>query len=598
MNPTPFQAQSTLQAVGIQCRVDGDQFFVRTGTVSKNLLCLCLNNGAAGFARFPIDAMVYLTDAPLFHTPNGAQWFFLSAVPHATVKLTSDVTIHGDSDELPTFPTPGFTRSVSTIPSKPPNSFTRLPSLNASEYQRLVSIIQAAAVVAELPETTDANIAQVYAGMACTEDNVTMVFEDRYKAELRYCESWGKWLKWDKCRWQIENTLLAFNYCRLIARRMNLERAITPAKASFARGVEALARSSRTFATVTEDWDKNYWFLNTPTGTIDLRTGFLADHRKPDHLTKVSRISPQRGPHPVFDRFMADITLEDSALAEYLQRALGACLSGAIQDNFILFFYGSGQNGKSTLIELFISMLGDYADVVPTETLMSNKSGGGQHLTFLASLRGLRLAVSSEVEEGSFFNEARLKQLSGDEAIRANYMHCDPFTFRRTHKHVILGNHRPQIRAADPALKSRLHMIPFKAHFPPDAKDPNMAAKIAKEAPAILFWAVEGHTKWLEDGYLKPCSAVQVETESYFESQSTPEMWIQECCRENHEYEGASKDLYASFKVWKEARSEGIISQTRWAEWMSSRGYPRVRHGNSVSYQGIELRPEFERVRG
>ena len=94
--------------------------------------------------------------------------------------------------------------------------------------------------------------------------------------------------------------------------------------------------------------------------------------------------------------------------------------------------------------------------------------------------------------------------------------------------------------------------------------------------------------KWLDDGYLKKCSAVQVETDAYFDSQSTPDMWLAECCNIEKEHTASAKDLYGSFKSWKEARGEGVMSQTRWGEWMVQR-FTKNHYNGRIFYRGVTL---------
>src|SRR5262249_11647736 len=155
-------------------------------------------------------------------------------------------------------------------------------------------------------------------------------------------------------------------------------------------------------------------------------------HRREDYITKMTNVSAKPGPHPIFDQFMKDITLRDDDLIDYHQRSLGACLTGGYlsettSDHWLLFWYGTGRNGKNTLGDLILWMLGDYAKVIPTETLMSQRWTA--HPTELANLRGLRLAISSEVPEGAYWNESRIKQLTGDQMISARYMKQDYFEF-------------------------------------------------------------------------------------------------------------------------------------------------------------------------
>lgn len=433
----------------------------------------------------------------------------------------------------------------------------------------------------------EAAIPAAYGMMALTERNMATAFEQLYGQQFRYCKAWGRWMHWTERQWAIESTDLPFDAMVRLIHSFNPEMRAQPAKASFAGGAEKIAKASRGFATEPKEWDRNPSLLNEPSGTIDLEAGDIHPHVKTDYITKCTQVSQNDGPHPIFDLFLQDITLNDEALVNYHQRALGACLSGAIQDNFLLFWYGTGQNGKNTFGDLVAWILGDYAKVIPSETLMVDRSGS-RHPTDLANLRGIRLAVSSEVEEGSYFNEQRIKSLTGDAMIAARFMRQDFFEFPRTHKHLIYGNHRPQLRVVDPALKSRLHIVPFKAHFPLEVRDPLMAHKLRGEAPEILSWLIAGHSQWLEDGYLKKCSAVQQETDSYFEAQSTPELWITDCCRLDVRASARASELYKSYSDFKESRGERPMSQTRWGEWMVSR-YNRNRQSSGYVYDGLEL---------
>ena len=75
---------------------------------------------------------------------------------------------------------------------------------------------------------------------------------------------------------------------------------------------------------------------------------------------------------------------------------------------------------------------------------------------------GVRLAVSSEVEEGQRWAESRLKALTGDASLTGRYMRQDFFEFRRTHKLMVAGNHRPAIRVVDEAMRRRIHLVPSR----------------------------------------------------------------------------------------------------------------------------------------
>jgi putative DNA primase/helicase len=243
-------------------------------------------------------------------------------------------------------------------------------------------------------------------------------------------------------------------------------------------------------------------------------------------------------------------------------------------------------------------LLGDYAKKIAVQTLMTD-AHGSRHPTEIANLRGLRLAVSSEIGEGEHWDEARVKELTGDTELSARLMRQDFFEFKRGHKHLVYGNHRPMLRIVDPALAARLHIVPFEAVFDDELGnlDPLMPKKLRAEAPAIMSWLIEGHTKWRADGTLRRCARVENSTRDYLESQSTLDQWIEaRCCivaddgRAGRDWQKASA-LYADFAEWKRDRGEHPLSQTRWGEWIEKR-FRRVK-ADGIRYVGVYLRARF-----
>ena len=102
-------------------------------------------------------------------------------------------------------------------------------------------------------------------------------------------------LEWGTC-WHEDETLAVFDRARAICRKASAEcgdakmaAAVRLAAARTAVAVEILALSwDRRHATTIEQWDADAWLLNTPAGTVDLRTGELNDHRREQYLTKIT----------------------------------------------------------------------------------------------------------------------------------------------------------------------------------------------------------------------------------------------------------------------------------------------------------------------
>jgi len=406
-----------------------------------------------------------------------------------------------------------------------------------------------------------------------TQDNVALVFSRKFKGQLLYAHAYACWLEWDGSRWIREGTDKAFDYARHLARRLNREGKTGPSSAAFCKGVEQFSRADRAFAVLGSEFDTNNYLLNTPAGTYDLSTNTLRPHDPNDRITKSTSVAPSAIGGERFKRFLKEITGDDESLAYFLQVSLGACLSGAVESHWMLFWTGTGRNGKNTLGDLVMEILGDYAKKIPSSTLMAKSYEA--HPTEIANLQGARLAVSSEVADGDHWNEARINELSGDEILSGRFMRGDFFDFRRTHKHLIFGNHRPQLRTSTDALKSRIKIVPFTQSFV-GREDPELPAALRREAGFVLYWLLEGHAAWLKAGRKLPvCPAIEKESSDYFESQSTVDAWVSERIDKIEDDGRAARlwpkagELFADYRDWKQARGEQPISQTRWGETMA-----------------------------
>lgn len=426
-----------------------------------------------------------------------------------------------------------------------------------------------------------------------TQDSVALMYRARYEGRLLYANGFDCWLKWDGTRWLREETGLALDLIRHLARELNVENSKGPSTAFFCKGVETFVKVDRAFATEAREFDADNYLLNTPAGTFDLRTNVMRPHDPLDRITKSTTVAPSSEGGERFTKFLDEITGGDKSLAQFLQVSLGACLSGAVENHWILFWTGTGRNGKNTLGDLVMDVMGDYAKKIPSSTLMSKQHE--DHPTEIANLQGARLVVSSEVEDGAHWNESRINELTGDQTLTGRFMRGNFFEFKRTHKHLIYGNHRPQLRNVTNALKERIKIIPFMQSFI-GREDPTLATKLREESSFVLFWLLEGHAEWIASGFNLPsCEAIKNESRDYFEAQSTVEAWIRECvtvieddgrCARNWPKAGS---LYQDYRHWKELRGEHPVSQTRWGETMSKMFKKQTSDG--VRYIGADLRP-------
>jgi len=209
-----------------------------------------------------------------------------------------------------------------------------------------------------------------------------------------------------------------------------------------------------------------------------------------------------------------------------MQKLAGYAAIGEVFHHILPFLYGAGQNGKTVLVEVICQALGEYAISAPANFLLA---GRDRHETEIARLAGPRFVVCSEINQGTKFDEAKVKLLTGGDMLTGRFMHRDFFDFRPSHTLFLMGNHQPTVGAGGDSFWRRLRLIPFGHRVPDDKRIEHLDAKlIEREGPAILAWIVRGAVAVATEGLTEPAVVISA-TEDYAESEDHIGQFIAEC---------------------------------------------------------------------
>jgi putative DNA primase/helicase len=423
-----------------------------------------------------------------------------------------------------------------------------------------------------------------------SDEALALRFADRHANALRYVDAWGRWLTWTGTHWRTDDTLQVVYHARVLCRDAAEEdtvekRAKAVASAETVAAVERLARADHRLSATSEQWDVDPWMMNTPSGTIDLKTGRSRSHRPSDYLTKATAVAPN-GDCRRWLSFLERVTGGDPQLLAFLQRMFGYALTGDTSAHALFFLFGTGANGKSVLLDTVSGIMGDYHRIAPIETFTASNTE--RHPTELAGLRGARLVTAVETEEGRRWAESRIKALTGGDKIAARFMRQDFFEFTPQFKLVIAGNHKPGLRSVDEAIRRRFNLVPFNVTIPAEERDPKLREKLKAEWPGILRWLIDGCLAWQRQG-LSPPAVVRDATSAYLDAEDALSTWIEECCNRDIDAWTTSTELFGSWKAWAESNGEFVGSPKRFAQNLEARSFQPVRKMRGRGFQGLSI---------
>lgn len=427
---------------------------------------------------------------------------------------------------------------------------------------------------------------------AFSEFALAQVFADGPGTDWRNTAAWELWAKWDGLRWvPDERRLITWEIkdCCKAAMAEHLADS-TPAqrmKVAAMRTVNAvrdLARSDPRIATGVSEWDADPYLLGTPAGVIDLRTGATVPAEKGQLISKSVSVGPVPGAHPWWNRVISRPA--GGAIAGFLKLWCGYILTGDTREERFLFVHGPGGGGKSKFLGVVSEILGDYRRTAPMDAFTVRQHH--EHSEEIARLAGARLVVAAETEEGSRWNEARIKQLTGRDLITARHMRMSSFEFPPQFKLVFIGNHRPALRSVGEEMRRRIDLIDWGGTIPEAERVLDLPDKLRAEYPAILAWMIEGCLEWQRVGLGKPAE-VSASVADYLQGEDTLGAWLEDCVELSQGSRTKTGDAYHNFKRWAEGVGEFVPSQKRFTQRLKERGFAVVKSG-TARFQDMQLK--------
>lgn len=474
----------------------------------------------------------------------------------------------------------------------------------------------------------DGDIDMACAWLPRTDLGNAQRFTKRYGDHFLYVEQWG-WLAWDGRRWNTDEA------DAILSRSVHLTiKAIAREAKAFKESgadtmvdvkkgiwvsdkiagwclasqgnahVACIANLAKAYLTASPDsFDAEPLLMNVANGTLRFAKHDTNDyvqfgpHRRSDRMTKITPVSyDSKAQCPLYDKFLNRVQPDDK-MQRHLHAWGGVSLTG-LPVARLAFWYGKGRNGKSTLIDCWAHVMGDYSQTIPIESFLDQgrMRRGGEASPDIASLPGIRCLRTSEPEKGAQLAESMVKLVTGGEPLRARHLNRDFFEFRPAFKLTMQGNYRPKVVGTDEGFWRRMLLVPWLVTIPEEEVDAQLPEKIKLEAPGILNRLLDGLRYFLDKG-ISPTDEIVEATAEYRHDSDPVGEFLADCCElrqpvvdeatgKKTEWRVPAKEIYETYVAHARAHGERPWGHKAFSRGLQDHGIRKIK-SSGIYYTGI-----------
>lgn len=375
------------------------------------------------------------------------------------------------------------------------------------------------------------------------EDEIeTILRDDAFKKPIFYMGStflfdkFATYIKNNNHIIKINNQLCVYKNGIYITGRQNIE-------ATMIQHIPGLNRAKRTEVleylnisitenTVTNDAD----WIAFENGIYNIKEDVFTEFTPEIIITNKIRwnYNPQ-AKSELMDDVLNRVSCNDSQVRALLEEMIGYCFyrKNELRKAFILT--GDGSNGKSTLLAVVQSLLGDE-----NISSLDLKELGDRFKT--AEMVGKLANIGDDIGDEFIANPAIFKKLVTGERVSVERKGSDPFEFNNYSKLIFSANDIPRIKDKTGAVLDRLVIVPFNAKFTVEKSGykQNIRSDLVGHADVMEYLiqiGIVGLKRILENQKFTDSEKVQEELDDYRNRNNPILGFIRECEDEDFQIE-------------------------------------------------------------
>jgi P4 family phage/plasmid primase-like protien len=218
------------------------------------------------------------------------------------------------------------------------------------------------------------------------------------------------------------------------------------------------------------DENRNVFVCNN--GVLDLDKCIFRNGEPADMMTISSKINYPKDVDSLDSQEMIlaiqdwlDKIFPEDEVQDYVLNLFALKLSGNLFKEWIHIFTGTGANGKSQFFKMINKTFGEYFKTFDNTLLNTAKKDANSASPAIASLKGCRIAVTTEPKGGQPFESDKVKELiSGDELV-GRHLNKDIIRFIPQYAMMMQCNDIPRNESTDDGFWRKMFIIPCPSKF-------------------------------------------------------------------------------------------------------------------------------------
>jgi P4 family phage/plasmid primase-like protien len=260
-----------------------------------------------------------------------------------------------------------------------------------------------------------------------------------------------------------------------------------------------------------------------------------------------------------------DRIFPEDEVQDYVLNLFSLKLAGVLYKEWFHIFTGSGANGKSQWFKMINKVFGEYFKTFDNTLLNTAKRDANSASPAVASLKGCRIAVTTEPKGGQAFESDKVKELiSGDELV-GRHLNKDLINFIPQYAMCMQCNDIPRNESTDDGFWRKIFIVPCPAKFvykdedlyklndpvkfPYHFKAENQEHLYGDWAPYFLYLLFERYKELKKCGFkFNVPDKVRIAVKEYQDEASTYTQFFNDKIVEAPGYKIDSNTLYTEFQ--------------------------------------------------